>query len=565
MEGSGRPAARNVPGVHIQARRADSRVPPTIGNPPATAQPAGSAFAVLLMGRAGHPHVHAFRPAVHDGHADRARAEGFRFRRAQGSGTGTRDETCAEDGEERLSGRARHAFRPVPRLRRSQVDPAMGDEHRTGGDKPAVGAVLRPDRPRMGRTARRSAHPHHLRRPALVRFARLGRGEREGAPVRPADRAGPHRAMGAHQPARGTRLPHPPRPGGRRHPATVPLRRFRHAEPRHPRRRGRRREPHPPGGADRRRRGPVRLLQRHHPQHRHQRGRPGKMVEDKARRAARPAGFRPGQGGTPRRLRFGVLGRLSRPLAYARHRRLPHRPKVELHLRSARPERRRHRARAVEGAVAADPGTVHMERAGTAGRAHHRHDQIIAENPARTVRTRPGHGTQDPRLDRRTIPRPTRLRKPAKTKPGPRKRGWRRHMARPATRVHPSGHQHRRRANPPGSPHRRTMEQARTIPAHDLRRGTAAATQPQEPARQTARARPRQNTRHRQITRRTATRIRRTSQSLRTSHGRKTSPKRRRPRQVRRTSQPAQQSGSDHRSTRHHALARRARHAAPAR
>ncbi len=50
-----------------------------------------------------------------------------------------------EDGEERLSGRARHAFRPVPRLRRSQIDTAMGDEHRTGGDKPAVGAVFRAD------------------------------------------------------------------------------------------------------------------------------------------------------------------------------------------------------------------------------------------------------------------------------------------------------------------------------------------------------------------------------------------------------------------------------------
>ncbi len=114
-------------------------------------------------------------------------------------------------------------------------------------------------------------------------------------------------------------------------------------------------------------------------------------------------------------------------------------------------------------------------------------------------------------------------------------------MARPAARVHAGGHQYRRRANPPGSPHRRTMEQARAIPAHDLRRGTAAAAQPQEPARPTTRARTRQNARHRQITRRTATQIRRTSQSLRTPHGRKTSPKRRRPRQVRRTSQPAQQ------------------------
>ena len=44
------------------------------------------------------------------------------------------------------------------------------------------------------------------------------------------------------------------------------------------------------------------------------------------------------------------------------------------------------------------------------------------------------------------------------------------------------------------------VEQARAIPAHDLRRGTAAAAQPQEPARPTARARTRQNARHRQIT-----------------------------------------------------------------
>lgn len=32
-------------------------------------------------------------------------------------------------------------------------------------------------------------------------LAMISRGEREGAPVRPADRAGPHRAVGAHQSA----------------------------------------------------------------------------------------------------------------------------------------------------------------------------------------------------------------------------------------------------------------------------------------------------------------------------------------------------------------------------
>ena len=69
----------------------------------------------------------------------------IRFRWFEGCGTRSCDETRAEDGEERLSGRARHAFRPVPRLRRSQIDTAMGDEHRTGGDKPTVGAVFRAD------------------------------------------------------------------------------------------------------------------------------------------------------------------------------------------------------------------------------------------------------------------------------------------------------------------------------------------------------------------------------------------------------------------------------------
>ena len=44
-----------------------------------------------------------------------------------------------------LSMMGMHVTRPVPRLRRSQIDTAMGDEHRTGGDKPAVGAVFRAD------------------------------------------------------------------------------------------------------------------------------------------------------------------------------------------------------------------------------------------------------------------------------------------------------------------------------------------------------------------------------------------------------------------------------------
>ena len=77
---------------------------------------------------------------------------------------------------------------------------------------------------------------------------------------------------------------------------------------------------------------------------------------------------------------------------------------------------------------------------------------------------------------------------------------------------------------------------------------------------------PCQNARHRQITRRTATQIRRTSQSLRTPHGRRNKPENAGDQgKFVEQANLLQQSGSDYRSTRHHALARRARHAAPAR
>ena len=62
-----------------------SRPPLVIRQLPLNQQAAHSLL--LLMGRAGHPHVHAFRPAVHDGHAGHARAEGIRFRWFEGCGT----------------------------------------------------------------------------------------------------------------------------------------------------------------------------------------------------------------------------------------------------------------------------------------------------------------------------------------------------------------------------------------------------------------------------------------------------------------------------------------------
>ena len=193
------------------------------GGTPAADQPAGGPFAVLLVGRPRHSHVDALRPAVDDGHADRARAEGLRFRRSQGRGEGQGHQAGSEDGEERLSGRARHSFRIVPGLGRGQIHPAVGDEHGTGGDEPPVGEVQRRHRPGVGRAAGRAADPHHVCGAALVWFARLRRRHGEGAAVRSADHLGPHRAMGAHQPHGGPRLPDPAGPcrGGR--PAAVQL------------------------------------------------------------------------------------------------------------------------------------------------------------------------------------------------------------------------------------------------------------------------------------------------------------------------------------------------------
>ena len=48
------------------------------------------------------------------------------FAGLKGAATRSCHEACAEDGEERLSGRARHAFRPVPGLGRSQIAPRNG-------------------------------------------------------------------------------------------------------------------------------------------------------------------------------------------------------------------------------------------------------------------------------------------------------------------------------------------------------------------------------------------------------------------------------------------------------
>lgn len=115
-----------------------------------------------------------------------------------------------------------------------------------------------------------------------------------------------------------------------------------------------------------------------------------------------------------------------------------------------------------------------MECAGIVGRADRRHDQVAAENVARAVRARSGHGTANPAPGSTNAIRPAGLRQPSRSLTSPPKTRMAWPHGRPAARVHAGGHQYRRRANPPGSPHRRTMEQARAIPAHDLRRGTAA-------------------------------------------------------------------------------------------
>ena len=81
VEGSGHAADRDVPRVQVQGWRADPDLPPGSEDPPAADQPAGGARVVLLLGCAGHPHLHAGRSALDDGHAGAARS---RVRRRRG-------------------------------------------------------------------------------------------------------------------------------------------------------------------------------------------------------------------------------------------------------------------------------------------------------------------------------------------------------------------------------------------------------------------------------------------------------------------------------------------------
>ncbi len=57
---------------------------PRLGDPSAAVESAGRAFAVLCVGCGWHPQVDARRIAVDDGHAGGARAQGLRFRWADG-------------------------------------------------------------------------------------------------------------------------------------------------------------------------------------------------------------------------------------------------------------------------------------------------------------------------------------------------------------------------------------------------------------------------------------------------------------------------------------------------
>ena len=99
--------------------------------------------------------------------------------------------------------RPRHA--PVPRrpgrdvhdrqrVGAGQEVAAVGDGGRAGGDEPAVGPAGGDGRAGVGRAHRRAPRAALVRRAALGRPARRGRGDGDGDAVRPADRRGPHGA-----------------------------------------------------------------------------------------------------------------------------------------------------------------------------------------------------------------------------------------------------------------------------------------------------------------------------------------------------------------------------------
>lgn len=138
-------------------------------------------------------------------------------------------------------------------------------------------------------------------------------------------------------------------------------------------------------------------------------------------------------------------------------------------------------------------------------------------------------------------------------------------MARPAARVHAGGHQYRRRANPPGSLTGELWNKLAPYLQHELRRGTELPPNRKNQHGRTKHARGPVKTLGTgkslvELQRRFAEQAKASARHMvenkpETQETKASSSN---------PSQPAQQSGSDHRSTRHHALARRARHAAPA-
>ena len=116
------------------------------------------------------------------------RTEGLRFCRTQGAARARAMKRAQKMAKNDYQGARGTRFALFPGFGSSQKHPAMGDEHRTSGDKLPVGRYSAEIDPAWAEPSGRIADAHHIRRPALVGFSWFRSGECEGAIVRSADR-----------------------------------------------------------------------------------------------------------------------------------------------------------------------------------------------------------------------------------------------------------------------------------------------------------------------------------------------------------------------------------------
>ena len=198
------------------------RQPAERTGPRAAGQPAGRALAVLFVGRAGHPHVDARRPAVDARHAGGARTEGLGLRESQGGRPRPRAQTRPEDGEEPSSRLSSGRSRGSCRLRNATITITAASVF--GVVACAASMSMRPRRTSIGMRA--SCRPMCVRRicPRLREIARSS-----VSSLKPSETATmrPHRRRHRDPPVLRRRLRKPPEVHRTGDPAHVARRRGR--------------------------------------------------------------------------------------------------------------------------------------------------------------------------------------------------------------------------------------------------------------------------------------------------------------------------------------------------